>query len=289
MLLLAVAALAAAGAALDSDAAAGGGDGLGVGDGEGFGIGSGEGMGLSSLDGDPSGGGDWFQYAFVVFLVALVSILVLWLVQVTWAEIVEFCLAAAKALGIAVVAGIVVLVVWYVLSLLGGGGGGTTEGLLPNLDMLIGDSGAEESPRFDPPTAVLALIAGFGLLFGLLAARSSGDDEGAAETKTVSAGEPDSVQTAGSRPPTAHATIRDRAADNEVYESWLALADVADADPTADSPRTVATRAIDAGVEEGTAREITALFEEVRYGGRPASDDRQRRASRARSALEGDP
>ncbi|NHN58443.1 MULTISPECIES: DUF4129 domain-containing protein [Halorussus] len=85
---------------------------------------------------------------------------------------------------------------------------------------------------------------------------------------------------------------RDPSPDNDVASAWfemverLGLADRRDL-----TPRECAAAASDRGVDPDAARSLTALFEEVRYGGARVTDERRRRAeqtlSEVRSQLEG--
>lgn len=68
-------------------------------------------------------------------------------------------------------------------------------------------------------------------------------------------------------------------ADNEVVRAWRSLAAVLPVSrPASSTPREFAAAATDAGVDDGDVEELTALFEAVRYGDRPADDERARRA-----------
>lgn len=83
--------------------------------------------------------------------------------------------------------------------------------------------------------------------------------------------------------------------ENEVYRAWLEMtADLDVERPASSTPGEFADAAIEAGMRPDDVRELTALFEAVRYGGRGATAEREHRARQlfrrieARYAPEGD-
>lgn len=67
--------------------------------------------------------------------------------------------------------------------------------------------------------------------------------------------------------------------ENEVYRAWLEMTAGLDVDrPASSTPGEFADAAIEAGMRPDDVRELTALFEAVRYGGRGATAERERRA-----------
>lgn len=77
------------------------------------------------------------------------------------------------------------------------------------------------------------------------------------------------------------------AVENEVTRAWQQMVDLLDVrDPQADTPRAFADAATEAGMADEDVTELTALFEAVRYGGRPASADRRERAQAAFRRIE---
>lgn len=69
------------------------------------------------------------------------------------------------------------------------------------------------------------------------------------------------------------------AADNEIYRAWEEMTTRLDIEREATTtPREFETRAVEAGLAPDDVRELTALFETVRYGGEAVTDDRERRA-----------
>ena len=68
-------------------------------------------------------------------------------------------------------------------------------------------------------------------------------------------------------------------AGNEVYRAWAEMTEYLAVDgPESSTPAEFAEAAIDAGMAPDDVRELTALFEEVRYGTEAATEDRESRA-----------
>lgn len=73
-----------------------------------------------------------------------------------------------------------------------------------------------------------------------------------------------------------------------VIAAWEAMASLVPVrNPDATTPAEYARRAIDAGLPAEPVRRLTALFREVRYGGRPESEERLTLARRALDAVTG--
>ncbi|PSQ16960.1 hypothetical protein BRD00_09265 [Halobacteriales archaeon QS_8_69_26] len=71
----------------------------------------------------------------------------------------------------------------------------------------------------------------------------------------------------------------ERALDNEVYRCWREMTRGLDpTNPTATTPAEFEGTAVDRGVDPDHARELTALFERVRYGGRSPTEGDEHRA-----------
>ncbi|HMB50851.1 MAG TPA: DUF4129 domain-containing protein [Natronoarchaeum rubrum] len=76
-------------------------------------------------------------------------------------------------------------------------------------------------------------------------------------------------------------------AENEVYRAWREMAESVDvADPRTSTPAEFAAAAVDAGLDRDRVEELTELFEAVRYGDRPVTDERERRAVEALRGIE---
>lgn len=76
-------------------------------------------------------------------------------------------------------------------------------------------------------------------------------------------------------------------ADNEVYRAWREMTGYVDVDrPAASTPREFADAAVAAGMDGEDVAALTAVFEEVRYGGLPATEDAVERATTALRNIE---
>jgi len=71
----------------------------------------------------------------------------------------------------------------------------------------------------------------------------------------------------------------ERALDNEVYRCWQEMTTPLEpTNPATTTPAEFERTAVDRGVDPDDARELTAMFERVRYGDRSPTDDDERRA-----------
>jgi len=69
---------------------------------------------------------------------------------------------------------------------------------------------------------------------------------------------------------------------NDVYRAWAELVSMLDVErPHARTATECANAAVDAGLDPEAVATLTDVFEEVRYGGAPVTDERRRRASRS--------
>lgn len=71
----------------------------------------------------------------------------------------------------------------------------------------------------------------------------------------------------------------DAGLENEIYRAWLEMTthlELSDHDTS--TPGEFATEAIELGMDPADVEELTALFEDVRYGDRPVSTDREEQA-----------
>lgn len=291
VLVLAVTAIAAAGATIDGGSAGGGSP--GVGSGSGTGIGDGEEGGIVPVPESAGsiGGGDWFGYLLGATYAAAFLLLLALVVRSAYRrnlrQLLKAAGLAAAVVVLAIVTGIGFQQISEVFSELFGtsgnpGGLGGEGG--------VGLGGADSGGGVDFP--LTALVALFGVaLVGALVLAYLGRGRGSEGTPApgAAADSPPDPESPSSSTAEPSSTVRtaDVPADNDVYEAWLALAEAADADPARDSPATVAERAVAAGVDEGVVDDVTALFEEVRYGGRPVTSERERRAASAAERIGG--
>lgn len=128
----------------------------------------------------------------------------------------------------------------------------------------------------------LSLLVGIGFVVLVLGNVLSNDDSGSSLSTAESlADDPDPP--GAIRTPSRH-SLEDADASNAVYRAWRELAaDVPDPDRETRTPAEVASRAIENGFDRRAVRTLTDLFEEVRYGQRPPTSERE---SRAESALD---
>ncbi len=75
--------------------------------------------------------------------------------------------------------------------------------------------------------------------------------------------------------------------DNEVFRAWAEMTEhLAVQHPESSTPAEFAGAAVDAGMDPDDVRELTDLFEEVRYGNREVTAERERRATDALRRIE---
>jgi hypothetical protein len=144
--------------------------------------------------------------------------------------------------------------------------------------------GGGESDR-SPVSALLLTVVFLALLLVAYSTvgRAVGDSR-AASTETEGAGSEEPSVTslgeiAGRAADRIEADTDRTAADNEIYRAWEEMTTRLDIEREATTtPREFETRAVEAGLAPDDVRELTALFETVRYGGEAVTDDRERRA-----------
>lgn len=147
----------------------------------------------------------------------------------------------------------------------GGGGGGGSE------------TGSAEQPSLPSVLLLLALIAA---LFGTVLAylRASSPDDDPADDRSMGRN-PDTAAVGEAAGRAADRLEEDTHGDNEVYRAWgemTALLDIPD--PETSTPGDFETAAVEAGMDGDDVRELTRLFENVRYGSAEPSADREERA-----------
>jgi hypothetical protein len=151
---------------------------------------------------------------------------------------------------------------------------------------LLGEAG-----RFASPTWMVVILAVVGL--GAIALVLAADDE--------DADEPDEPTPEAVDPPADHDVVElgavagraadriegDARIDNEIYRAWVAMTEHLDvAHPESSTPGEFQRAAVNAGVNPDTAEELTALFERVRYGDEPPTDETEARAVDALRTME---
>lgn len=146
--------------------------------------------------------------------------------------------------------------------------------------------GGSSSPSEENPTSILwavaPLVAVFVLFVGLAVASSRSseqedDDQPAAQPEAEA--ETDELGEIAGR---AADQIEESETDdfeNEVYRAWQEMTQFLDVqDPDTTTPRQFADAASRAGINPDDADELTALFEDVRYGGYTPTEETEQRA-----------
>ena len=165
---------------------------------------------------------------------------------------------------------------------------GEMDGILPggpdNASLPSGGSGAAGSGSgttlTDPSVLLLlglgvALVAAVALLFV-----SSGDDDPEPDEAFDEPDPTEDVAAVGRAAGEAADRIEESTdVANEVYRAWREMTRHLDvANPRSSTPSEFAGAAVEAGMAREDVDELTALFEEVRYGGESPTDERERRA-----------
>jgi hypothetical protein len=76
--------------------------------------------------------------------------------------------------------------------------------------------------------------------------------------------------------------------ENEVHRAWLSMVAETDIEePRTRTPSQCAAAAVEADLDPAAVRTVTDVFEEVRYGDRPVTDERRERARRGLERLDG--
>ncbi|MFB6188390.1 MAG: DUF4129 domain-containing protein [Halapricum sp.] len=260
------------------------------GEGPGNGPGSGPNVGGRSHQKTPDSGGTSLPrplviLAVIVMAIAFLAALYLFAKAMNLRRLVVLVIAVA----------IVVVVGFLLLSLLGnpvplGGGGQPTPTNQSTGGGGNGGSGGRtptENPtqRTDVP---IVLLGAFGLLVLVLVGaiyRYSGSDTDV-DVEPVEADDDaaSDVQAVGEAAGRAADRIDadTESVENTIYRAWREMTDALDVEqPRTTTPEEFAEVAIDAGMAPDDVRELTWLFEEVRYGEATVTDDRERRASDA--------
>ncbi|MCU4801185.1 DUF4129 domain-containing protein [Halobacteria archaeon HArc-gm2] len=280
---------------------AGGGDGegarspgLGIGEGDGAGLGDGDDVGLVA-DEEPGG------IQLPAWLVTVPLAVVVWsslafflafVVHTAWTGRLDELVAVVREALVDVLAAAVLLLgliaLLSVLSLLlGAGGGGLLGGGAPAGPAT---GGGERSVAVPSPSLVTGVAVVLGLLGAVGAAVALG--------REVATDESESTSSSGGSRGRRHAVggftdlpeeeaVSDVHASNPVYRAWREMADRAESatDDTLTANEVAAT-AVGHGFDPDAVRELTALFEAVRYGDQPVTDTRRRRAESALESID---
>ncbi|PCR90706.1 DUF4129 domain-containing protein [Natrinema ejinorense] len=147
----------------------------------------------------------------------------------------------------------------------------------------VGDSASGSGPVV--PAVLLGAVLLAGLALAAISFSVSLVDRGAASASPVEADD-DSDGAAAARAAGDAAERLEGSAgfETEIHRAWREMAVHLDVpSPESSTPGEFADAAIEAGLNPDAVRELTARFEEVRYGGFDATADRE---TRARNALE---
>lgn len=284
---LAVLAFGAAAATLDVTSEPGGGI-AGPGDEESVGAGGGDfSLGGFNTTTDADGGGipRWvFQLVLSVVVLAGLAALYIYYREHGLAQL------AKLAAGLVVLQVLLVLIIRGVPAFdlgLRNGTGLFGEGDISPPGGGAAGSGAEEGLRaVDPPTVLLALVGLVLLGAVVVVLRSTGDDHESA-LEPVEAGRPDVTAVGRAAGRAADRIDADAEVTNEVYRAWREMTEhLAVDNPDASTPAEFAAAAAEAGMDPADVDELTRLFEDVRYGDAPPTEDREARAVAALRRIE---
>lgn len=193
------------------------------------------------------------------------------------------------------VAGAVLLGLLYVVLMTTGGGdeGDPQEiqqSILDGARNVAAHSGLSEGPATTSPTLLLAVglvvLAGFGLLVVLT---DAGTDELVPTGREEPDGDEEPLAAVGRTAGRAAERLEGAGADveNGVYRAWEEMTDHLEVDNrAARTPGEFRTAALAAGMAAEDVDALTELFETVRYGGRPATADREADAVAALRRIE---
>jgi hypothetical protein len=155
-----------------------------------------------------------------------------------------------------------------------------------------GGAGGQGTAAATPdPSLLMLAVVGVALVAALavfvrgtgddVVERHGDDDEGALAQAAAIAS---IAETAGEAADRIEAS---GAVDNEVYRAWREMTiDLPVERPASSTPAEFREAAVDAGMARGDVAELTDLFEEVRYGGYEATEDREQRAVEALRRIE---
>lgn len=145
-----------------------------------------------------------------------------------------------------------------------------------------GGGGSESPPVIGEWFPMFLLLGGFAVLVvavTVLASRD-GSAEPASATEDPAPSRPDRSADIGAAAGRAADRLEaEEGLENEVYRAWVEMVELLEVgDPQSATPRGFAREATRAGVEPDDVADLTELFEEVRYGDRPPTEEREREA-----------
>ncbi len=147
-----------------------------------------------------------------------------------------------------------------------------------------GSSDGQRSLTQTPVLVIVGLLVVVALGVVLLVRRRGDDDEESTDADDEFEPDPEDETAvlgaiAGEAADRIETEGEDSGAENEVYRAWKEMTGELDlSDPETATPREFQNHAVGAGMSPDDVRELTRLFERVRYGGESATEDRERRA-----------
>ncbi|MFB6073276.1 MAG: DUF4129 domain-containing protein [Halobacterium sp.] len=155
-----------------------------------------------------------------------------------------------------------------------------------------GSGAGDAASQLVSPPLLLGLLVVVAAVLAYLVYRASGDDDVEEAQETVDpAPEPDeddALAAVGTAAGEAADRIEETTdVENEVYRAWREMTTHIDVpNPDTSTPAEFASAAREAGMDDEHVETLTALFRDVRYGGRDATEDREQRAVDALRAIE---
>jgi hypothetical protein len=165
--------------------------------------------------------------------------------------------------------------------------GGNESALLPRGGG--GSGGLAPGQTVSTPTALFGLLLVVAILGAVvLLFVSTGDDESPPDAPETPSEDHERRAAVGAAAGAAADRIEAEAdVDNEIYRAWVEMTRHLDvSNPKASTPAEFAAAAVDAGMERDGVDELTALFEQVRYGDATPTAERERRAVEALRRIE---
>lgn len=238
----------------------------------------------------------WLVENFILLTFGLGSLLfALGAVVITWRRGIDGLKRVLSMIGEALASGVLYLLVVAVLVWLvfGFSGEGIELASQPAPESGGGPSGgsaADEAPADEGRSVpyVYALVAGTVLLgVGWLYLFTRGDSDGTGSgSGRADEDVPDEPADSEAVLP-AQEAVSDVPPSNPVYRAWREMAAATESETDGSlTANEVAAAAAERGLDGDAVRTLTRVFEEVRYGDRPVTDDRKRRAKSALESIE---
>ncbi|WP_415380132.1 DUF4129 domain-containing protein [Halosimplex sp. TS25] len=281
-------AVALSAATLSSTVSSSGSDGPGV---AGSGSGSGTGGPGVGLVGELGSGGGVFPVIpyfreVVLALLFVTLVAVLWYAIRNWRDTLRF-VAAVAVLVVASIAFLTLLPPWLL-----GGSQPVVEVVIPPASGGGGGDAGATTPV--PPLLVVLVLAGVGLFAGAVVATRRRSESTTAEPEPDEPADDSTdaeviAQAAGRAADRIESADSAAAVDNEIYRAWREMTTRVDVtDPETTTPGEFADVAVGAGLAREDVRELTTLFEEVRYGSHEPTDEDERRSAALLRRIEGE-